>query len=326
MIKIRTFFSKDIQIKYEEYMTELLKTRYEDFKSKNTVLDVVKELFEKNGHFNYEKVKRLLVDKEYVEEIICGKTKVELKNDELKQVSKIMNYDEIFSIKNSKVKEYFGDSGLRHALLSNLNIAACPYCNRQYISNYVTPGGKKTTADLDHFKHKAKYPFLSLSLYNFIPSCQICNERMKKENDAEIIYPYDENFGDDCIFQIVPVNAKGNDKYKNELDVMRGIIDADCEIDFKVSEKCMPGKKKRINNSLQVFELKTLYQEHIQDVQKMRLKRIMYETKESTQLLEKIMPGISNDEKDRILYGFNWEDGEDINRPLSKLTFDIVKR
>ena len=35
--------------------------------------------------------------------------------------------------------------------------------------------------DLDHFLPKSKCPLVGLSLYNFVPSCQVCNEKLKKD-------------------------------------------------------------------------------------------------------------------------------------------------
>ncbi len=38
-------------------------------------------------------------------------------------------------------------------------------------------------------------PFLALSLYNFIPSCQVCNSRFKGYKDKGVsVYPYKESF------------------------------------------------------------------------------------------------------------------------------------
>ena len=79
----------------------------------------------------------------------------------------------------------------RHKLLSLIGIEICPYCQRNYISSYE----EKTTADLDHFYPKSLYPFLALSLYNFIPSCQICNSRFKGDKDTrDSVYLYEEGF------------------------------------------------------------------------------------------------------------------------------------
>ncbi|WP_315336320.1 hypothetical protein [Fusobacterium pseudoperiodonticum] len=85
----------------------------------------------------------------------------------------------------------------RHKLLSLTEIEICPYCQRNYISSFEENDDKRTTADLDHFYPKSLYPFLALSLYNFIPSCQICNSRFKGTKDTyNSVYPYEESFDD----------------------------------------------------------------------------------------------------------------------------------
>ena len=63
----------------------------------------------------------------------------------------------------------------RHEVLTALYVPVCPYCNRQYITKYGKIGEEEATADLDHYYHKSLYPFLALSVYNFVTSCSICN-------------------------------------------------------------------------------------------------------------------------------------------------------
>lgn len=66
------------------------------------------------------------------------------------------------------------DSAMRRRIIIATGITVCPYCDRQYISYFMKDKVKYTTADLDHFYPKSKFPLFSLSLYNFVPSCQIC--------------------------------------------------------------------------------------------------------------------------------------------------------
>ena len=40
--------------------------------------------------------------------------------------------------------------------------------------------GAKNHFDLDHFLDKESCPLLALSLFNFVPSCQVCNEKLKR--------------------------------------------------------------------------------------------------------------------------------------------------
>ena len=37
--------------------------------------------------------------------------------------------------------------------------------------------------DLDHLLPKSKCPIIGLSLFNFVPSCQLCNEKLKKDKE-----------------------------------------------------------------------------------------------------------------------------------------------
>jgi|GEM_PF-1616643 len=41
---------------------------------------------------------------------------------------------------------------------------------------------------LDHFYHKAEYPFLSLSLFNFVPCCYSCNSKFKGSRKIKKMY------------------------------------------------------------------------------------------------------------------------------------------
>ncbi|PWK03930.1 hypothetical protein [Tumebacillus permanentifrigoris] len=83
-------------------------------------------------------------------------------------------------------------------LTSSLQINVCPYCNRQYIHT-VRMEGKKTgtRAELDHFYAKSIDPFLAVSFANMVPSCSICNSRMKRDRDFYAVphqHPYQAGF------------------------------------------------------------------------------------------------------------------------------------
>lgn len=80
--------------------------------------------------------------------------------------------------------DYFADY-IAKFIMTNENsdlytINTCFYCNRAYINSYeVSKACKKRQFDLDHFIPKKVCPLFAISLYNFIPSCQICNSRVK---------------------------------------------------------------------------------------------------------------------------------------------------
>ena len=64
-------------------------------------------------------------------------------------------------------------------------IFICPYCQRNYIGIFENEDANKgyTVPDLDHFYPKSKYPFLAATISNLIPSCLVCNQRIKKDKD-----------------------------------------------------------------------------------------------------------------------------------------------
>jgi hypothetical protein len=87
-------------------------------------------------------------------------------------------------------KNFRGLHGKRVIEQTGENI--CPYCYRSYVNvSESEDGTKAVTPDLDHFFPKSRYPFLSVTLSNLIPSCLFCNQRAKNDEDfyKASIYP-----------------------------------------------------------------------------------------------------------------------------------------
>ena len=76
-----------------------------------------------------------------------------------------------------KIRDDYGDK-----LQKENKIFLCPYCQRNYV-NVIQDNHFQVKADLDHFYPKAKYPFLASTLDNLVPTCQVCNSKLKKEID-----------------------------------------------------------------------------------------------------------------------------------------------
>ena len=118
---------------------------------------------------------------------VCSKKRFTSKSlHDLQDIFKYTNkYD-------SKISAFFK----RHA--DELKIYTCHYCDMAYINVY-TENGKgvaKSQFDIDHFLPKGKCPPVALSLFNFVPSCPVCNERIKREglpnvnlNDLKFLSP-----------------------------------------------------------------------------------------------------------------------------------------
>ncbi len=86
-----------------------------------------------------------------------------------------------------------------------MSATVCPYCNRQHITRLTAYGKDIHTGDIDHFYCKSIHPYLALSVYYFIPSCQICNSRFKHTQDcfyAPHVNPHKHGLGSKARFII----------------------------------------------------------------------------------------------------------------------------
>lgn len=87
----------------------------------------------------------------------------------------------------------------------------CPYCNAETV--YALEKDEKTgriKSAFDHFFPRGRYPFLSLSLYNLIPSCYRCNSQFKRDEYKKLLstpHPYIDDL--DGLAQFLPMDLSG---------------------------------------------------------------------------------------------------------------------
>lgn len=207
----------------------------------------------------------------------------------------------------------------RHKIMYMIGINVCPYCNRNYVTNYIEDGVEKTTADLDHFYCKSKYPYLSLSIYNFIPSCQICNSRFKLGIDfcsKPHVLPYKEGFGKDAVFR-TSLNQE------SDLDFLLG-KGKNFDIKIKVNTN-NEVKKEKVENSKQTFRLEELYATEKDYVSELINKCNIYNNNEIKNIM-KIDNLFESEEQIKDFIFGNYLDEENLHkRPLAKLTKDIYE-
>lgn len=109
---------------------------------------------------------------------------------------------------------------------------------------------------------KSKYPIVSMCLHNFIPSCPICNSRLKKDKDfvlCEHIYPYDESFNYDGRFALDNINF---------------IYGKKPQYSIHISENS--AIKEKIRHSVETFKINELYKNHIDYVDEIISKAQIY--------------------------------------------------
>lgn len=164
-------------------------------------------------------VKTLLLSndgKDYIEKLLVlpPKDLYPLNAKLEKELKKLGGYD---TTKN-KIRAAFdyeghisGDKVVAYKLAKKIGTRTCVYCNRIYSFTIEMEDGKTVARpDFDHWLPKDKHPLLSMSFFNLIPSCPICNRSIKHRKDFEYgkhVHPYASTEETSFRFQYVPLPA-----------------------------------------------------------------------------------------------------------------------
>jgi hypothetical protein len=203
-----------------------------------------------------------------------------------------------------------------YTLAKKLRVNTCPYCNRNYTVTVERGKDQIVRPDFDHFFPKSQYPLFSLSFYNLIPSCLICNRSIKGQQKVvygKYVHPYEEGFGDSLKINYKPLDSDSalgiNDNYEIEI-----ILDA--------SEKSA-----RCAKSFTLFRLKELYEESHNN----EIADIIYKHHVSNgrylENIKNMFPRLATiDELYKLAFGNYFDETHHSKRTLSKLTRDIVEQ
>ena len=236
----------------------------------------------------------------------------------LKDLNKIFNYETFSSngfTKNKTKKDNKNYFYSGNTFVQNLNLYICPYCNRNTI--YSINNGKKRTSELDHYYPQSKYPFLALSFYNLVPSCKVCNLIKLDNDDKKYINPYDDRFDMNKNMKF-SLNVEDSTFYHSE----KGF-----NIDYEYNKKISDDEKNRIENNLDDFELKDLYQNHKDIILELIQKQAIYNDSYIDELFNQYEGTLFKNREDlqRLITCGYISDDEINKRPLSKLIKDISK-
>lgn len=115
----------------------------------------------------------------------------------------IFNYDNFASRKGQGKKG--GGIPLLKTILKYMRY--CPYCNADMVYTITCDdNGKTYKSAFDHFYPRSRYPFLGLSLYNLIPSCDRCNSKFKHDKYKETLetfHPYLDDVDSETHFILI---------------------------------------------------------------------------------------------------------------------------
>jgi len=228
-------------------------------------------------------------------------------------------FNELIKIKLSpkieaEIKEIFNYQGKYQKHISDIfkehiDLHTCYYCNIDFVNVFKsTNKHTKNGYTLDHVKPKKQYPHLALSLYNFVPSCYICNAKLKKDRDIGDVSPTASNF-----------NFDAKVKFKTFMKNVNLQVEETVDFELVLKEDFTDIYQKYI----EVFELNGRYEYHKYKVIEMITKRKQYpdsRIKELADLTQKTEEDVKQD-----LFGEYLFDDNDLHKhPLSKLIKDIA--
>jgi len=206
-----------------------------------------------------------------------------------------------------------------------LNLKTCPYCNRQFIHFHVEENENIMRPALDHFIPKGLYPFLSVSLFNLIPSCHVCNSSFKGEIDFYLkkhINPFEESFGKAGIFE---TDFKRNGDGTYNIDYLTSVKKSekfDLFLTVKTDDEELRAK---ICQSNETFKIDRLYQNHKDYAHEIIKKTHMYNNTRLKELMESFGGQLfdSKEELKQLIMGNYLNPEQQGDRVLAKLTQDI---
>lgn len=228
-------------------------------------------------------------------------------------------YSAFTSSKNMVERE---DICVAYKILNLLDMCVCPYCNRAY--TFAVYGKRKNVRpQFDHFYDKATYPTLAVSFYNLVPSCPICN--YTKHSDSLNINPYFDEF-------------EGKFKVSEKLVGKRQNEDDD-EVEPKpLSPSALFDRdewgnihyysdKELEKEDIKELGLDGLYARHDDYVEELLGKVQAYNDVACRGMIDSFQgAGHSPEQVRDFIFGNDIANTQSNNRPLSKLTRDILEQ
>ncbi|MBM9488807.1 hypothetical protein JBE38_23015 [Pseudomonas sp. ICBG1301] len=202
-----------------------------------------------------------------------------------------------------------------YALCASTQLKVCPYCHIQPIDTYVSPDGLKSyRPNIDHYYPKAEFPFLALSIGNFIPCCEKCNGPQMKGATRFDLTPHLHPLVDaeNITFRLIP-KGQAIDPTALALQAKKTAY----EIELVASN----GTCQKVDNSVATFQLLARYQVCVPDALAVaKLSRQGSRKK----ILPELLPELDFDDDHPL--GFDDSDDSYKNVLMGKLKLDIARQ
>ena len=229
----------------------------------------------------------------------------------LSRLKYVFNYEKF----QSEITKFFTD---------NFDFRTCFYCNKDFITNFDA-NKKVSTFQLDHFFDKATYPYLALSFYNLIPSCYVCNAKVKLSENTFQYNPKSKLKK----FQNETCIAPNNEKFDfNQKVKFKLLLDDSCknlhikskdDIDINLKENFSDMYDKYI----EIFKLNERYKAHKDIVFDMIQKAELYPESRLKELQD--LTGIPFQQIKKDIFKLIDENEDLSKQPFSKLIVDMSK-
>ena len=199
--------------------------------------------------------------------------KIELSNKQKADANSILS-------KFTAYPEFSSNKEAAYKFTNIIGVKICPYCNIEYVYTVYDDNGLPVfRPDIDHFvpkNPKTGNPALQLDLMNLVPSCGICNERLKRDKPFSIndnVHPYFDDFDSIIIFHI---NLHDVDYFSEQ----------NFEIKLEAKESVTTNDLKKADNNILVFKLKERYQFHKDTVVEIFKRIAFYNSSKQNEILE----------------------------------------
>lgn len=204
-------------------------------------------------------------------------------------------------------------------LVNELDIVVCPYCNESHTHIVKVSDDEKILYEFDHFIPKVIAPYLSLSFFNLIPSCHICNSNLKGTtvfslNDYS--HPYADDLHSFVSFSTdKPVDIKNIDSFDIEIKTITTDTD----------------KIRKSTNNIRLFTIQQRYNNFKNDIIRFEKLRADYsESKKQEMLNNRLLGQIFIDRADlnrhiAMTIGVPLNEIEAIRKGKGKFELDIAK-
>jgi len=224
-----------------------------------------------------------------------------------KLLLEIFGYSRIFN-NSSKADAYW--------LAKKIGKNTCTYCNRLYaftveVNHGTNAKSRIVRPEFDHWYDKSDYPLMSLSLCNLIPSCPICNSSVKSTIKFDILthtHPYIHIPGHPDLTFRATLKTTGTLQWGVDIDTPFNSIEERTVKDMKLKEIYS------MHGDLEIKDLMNFCNSYPPGYLKQLFENVLKDSKGK----------LNQYDVYRMLFGSELDSSKFLDRPLSKMKYDIL--